>query len=98
MIQLPANEEALKALAQFKAYAGGTLLVLDLIGTFVFALSGAVAGVKVRLDLFGVLALSFAAASAGGIVRDLAVTVATQDRCLRVHMVESASLGYWERY
>ena len=37
------------------------LLVLDLVGTFVFALSGAVAGVKHRLDLFGVLVLSFAA-------------------------------------
>src|SRR5689334_855726 len=35
------------------------LLVLDLIGTFVFALSGAMAGVKSRLDLFGVLGLSY---------------------------------------
>lgn len=49
------------------------LLVLDLIGTFVFALSGAAAGVKRRLDLFGVLVLSFAAASAGGIARDLLI-------------------------
>jgi uncharacterized membrane protein YeiH len=32
------------------------VLVLDLLGTFVFALSGAIAGVKRRLDLFGVLA------------------------------------------
>jgi uncharacterized membrane protein YeiH len=38
------------------------LLVLDLVGTFVFALSGATAGVKNQLDLFGVLVLSFAAA------------------------------------
>jgi len=30
------------------------LLALDLVGTFVFALSGATAGVKHRLDLFGV--------------------------------------------
>jgi Glycine transporter len=37
-------------------------LVLDLTGTFVFALSGALAGVKRELDLFGVLVLSFAAA------------------------------------
>ena len=57
----------------FKEYAAGTLLVLDLIGTFVFALSGAVAGVKQRLDIFGVLVLSFAAASAGGIMRDLLI-------------------------
>ena len=63
----------MKALAEFKAYAAGTLLVLDLIGTFVFALSGAVAGVRERLDLFGVLVLSFAAASAGGIMRDLLI-------------------------
>jgi uncharacterized membrane protein YeiH len=61
------------ALAEFKAYAAGTLLVLDLVGTFVFALSGGVAGVKERLDLFGVLVLSFAAASAGGIMRDLLI-------------------------
>lgn len=57
----------------FKEYATGTLLLLDLIGTFVFALSGAVLGVKRRLDIFGVLVLSFAAASAGGILRDLLI-------------------------
>jgi uncharacterized membrane protein YeiH len=49
------------------------LLVLDLSGTFVFALSGAMASVKHRLDLFGVLVLSFAAGNAGGIARDLLI-------------------------
>lgn len=49
------------------------LLALDLAGTFVFALSGATAGVKNRLDLFGVLVLSFAAGNAGGVVRDLLI-------------------------
>ena len=49
------------------------LLVLDLIGTFVFALSGATAGVKSRLDLFGVLVLSYAAGNAGGITRDVLI-------------------------
>src|SRR5580658_6006220 len=44
--------------------------ILDLAGTFVFALSGAMAGVKYRLDVFGVLVLSFAAANTGGIIRD----------------------------
>ena len=73
MIQLAASEEAKAALAQFEAYAASTLLVLDLVGTFVFALSGGVAGVKQRLDLFGVLVLSFAAATAGGIMRDLLI-------------------------
>src|SRR3982074_2139947 len=50
-------------------------LVLDLTGTFVFALSGALAGVKRQLDLFGVLVLSFAAANSGGITRDLLIGV-----------------------
>ena len=49
------------------------VLVLDLCGTFVFALSGAMAGIKHRLDLFGVLVLSFAAANGGGIIRDLVI-------------------------
>ncbi len=52
---------------------GTVVLVLDLCGTFVFALSGAVAGIKHRLDLFGVLVLSFAAATVGGITRDLLI-------------------------
>lgn len=52
----------------------GTLLVaFDLAGTFVFALSGAIAGVRHRLDLFGVLVLSFAAGNAGGVTRDLII-------------------------
>ena len=49
------------------------LLTLDLVGTFAFAISGATAGVRKQLDLFGVLVLSFAAATAGGIARDLAI-------------------------
>lgn len=48
-------------------------LILDLAGTFVFALSGAMAGVKHRLDIFGVLVLSFAAANSGGIARDILI-------------------------
>lgn len=48
-------------------------MVLDLIGTFVFAISGAALGVRRRLDLFGVLVLSFAAAVSGGVVRDLLI-------------------------
>jgi uncharacterized membrane protein YeiH len=59
--------------AGFTEYAGGTLLALELAGTFVFALSGAAAGVKHRLDLFGVLVLSAATATAGGIVRDVLI-------------------------
>jgi uncharacterized membrane protein YeiH len=52
------------------------LLALDLAGTFVFAISGAMAGVKHRLDLFGVLVLSFVAGNAGGITRDVLIGAA----------------------
>ena len=46
------------------------VVALDLVGTFAFAISGATLGVRKQLDLFGVLVLSFAAATAGGIARD----------------------------
>lgn len=49
------------------------VLALDLVGTFVFALSGAFAGAKHRLDFFGVMVLSFAAGNFGGITRDLLI-------------------------
>ena len=100
MLQPSASQEALNALAEFQAYAATKLLVLDLIGTFVFALSGAVAGVKERLDLFGVLVLSFAAASAGGIMRDLLIgavpPAAISDwRYLAVSLVAGLVVFFW---
>ncbi|MDP8921497.1 MAG: trimeric intracellular cation channel family protein [Chloroflexota bacterium] len=47
--------------------------VLDWVGTFVFALSGGLLGVKKRFDLFGVLFLSFVVAVAGGMLRDVLI-------------------------
>ena len=49
------------------------LSAFDIGGTFVFALSGATAAVKHRLDVFGVLVLCFAAGNAGGITRDVMI-------------------------
>lgn len=49
------------------------LLAFDLVGTFVFALSGGVLAVRKQLDLFGVLVLACAAAVSGGIVRDVLI-------------------------
>ena len=76
------------------------LLVLDLIGTFVFALSGAAAGVRRRLDLFGVLVLSFAAANAGGMTRDVLIgsvpPAALSDwRYLAVSLLAGIVTFYW---
>lgn len=46
---------------------------LDLLGTFVFAISGAMRGVRHKLDLYGVLVLAFVAATSGGILRDVVI-------------------------
>ena len=46
---------------------------LDLLGTFVFALSGAVAAREKQLDIFGVFSIAFSVACGGGIIRDLCI-------------------------
>jgi uncharacterized membrane protein YeiH len=46
-------------------------LALDVVGVFVFALSGGLVAVRVGLDLFGVLVLSGAAGLGGGVIRDV---------------------------
>ncbi len=58
---------------RFAVDLGVLPLALDLGGTFVFALSGAAAAVKHRLDIFGALVLSLVAASSGGIIRDVLI-------------------------
>ena len=49
----------------------GLFAALDLLGVFAFALSGGTLAVRRGLDLIGVLALSTAAALAGGMLRDV---------------------------
>jgi uncharacterized membrane protein YeiH len=76
------------------------LLVLDLVGAFVFALSGAGVGLRRRLDLFGVLVLSFVAANFGGITRDLMIgavpPAAISDwRYLAVSVLAGVVTFYW---
>ena len=85
------------------AIVSESVRLIDLIGTFVFALSGAVAGVKQRLDLFGVLTLSFAAATAGGILRDVLIgavpPAAIQDwRYLALSLLAGIVTFYWHPF
>jgi uncharacterized membrane protein YeiH len=49
------------------------IAILDLVGIFVFALSGAVLGAQRRMDLFGVLVLGFLTAVSGGVIRDVVI-------------------------
>ena len=47
------------------------LLVLDLLGTLAFAVSGALVAIRRRMDIFGVLVLAIVTATGGGILRDV---------------------------
>ncbi|MGO1050946.1 trimeric intracellular cation channel family protein [Crossiella sp. CA198] len=47
------------------------LTVLELVGIAVFAASGALAAVRARLDVFGVVVLAMTTALGGGIIRDV---------------------------
>lgn len=49
------------------------LLVIDLIGTALFAAEGASTAMQARLDLLGLLVLAFVTALGGGIIRDLLI-------------------------
>ena len=49
------------------------ILALSFAGTFVFGLSGGIAGVRTHLDAFGVVVLAIAVGMAGGVVRDLLI-------------------------
>jgi uncharacterized membrane protein YeiH len=59
--------------SQLQLSTATLVFTLDLIGTFVFALSGAASGVKNKLDAFGVGVLAFVAGNAGGVTRDLLI-------------------------
>ncbi len=47
--------------------------LVDLAGTFAFAISGATAARRCNLDLFGILAIAYITACGGGIARDLCI-------------------------
>lgn len=50
-----------------------TLLIMDLVGTIAFAISGAVLGIKKKMDIFGISLLAITTACGGGILRDIIV-------------------------
>src|SRR5579884_3706346 len=51
------------------------LLALNFVGTFVFGLSGGMAGVRRRLDLFGAVVLGLVVGIAGGTIRDVLIGI-----------------------
>lgn len=49
------------------------IYILDLIGTFAFAISGALVAIKRKFDLFGVIIIAFVTAVGGGMLRDVLI-------------------------
>jgi len=49
------------------------LNVIDILGTFAFAVSGVFSAMEKKLDLFGILIISFVTAIGGGTIRDVLV-------------------------
>ena len=82
------------------AIIGSFVPILDLGGTFVFAISGAVAAVNRRLDIFGILVLSFVTGNVGGITRDVLIgavppTALTDIRYLVVSILAGLITFFW---
>ena len=80
------------------------MLVLDLLGTAIFALTGAVVGVRRKFDIFGVTVLGCCVGVGGGMIRDSiigATPVAALGNewyliiCVTVALTTYASAKYW---
>jgi len=78
------------------------LYALDLVGTAAFAASGAWAGVRRQMDLFGVLVLGVVTAIGGGTLRDLLLgdhpTFGLQDETyLYLSITVALTIFFWHR-
>jgi uncharacterized membrane protein YeiH len=68
------DEKTKRGVGRFNLYHPDFLLLLvDLMGVCVFAVEGAMAGIRAELDLLGVLVISFATALGGGMIRDVLI-------------------------
>lgn len=56
-------------------YSDFIILIMELIGTVAFAVSGATIGIQKEMDLFGVNVLGVTTAVGGGLIRDLILSV-----------------------
>ena len=75
-------------------------LTFELLGTFVFALTGALVAVRKRLDLFGTLVLACATGLGGGLIRDVLINDVpppglTDWRYLLAGVLAGVATFYW---
>ena len=66
---------------------------LNVVGTFVFGLSGAMVAIRRHFDIFGILVLSVATGVAGGILRDLLLGAIPPEVLLSLWPMAVASLA-----
>lgn len=79
------------------------LLILEIIGTFAFALSGAVVAYEKKMDIFGMSVLAIAAASGGGMLRsaligDYPIAFLTNPVYLVIALFAVVIIFYWKKY
>lgn len=82
------------------AFMPSLMEAMDWAGTFAFALSGGLLGVKKNFDLFGVLFLSFVVAVVGGVMRDVLIGAVPPAALTEIHYLCIAVAGglvtfYW---
>ena len=68
--------------------------LLDIIGTLVFAISGALTAIYKKLDLFGVYCISFVTALGGGTVRDVLIGRTPVGWMLDINYVYIITVGF----
>jgi uncharacterized membrane protein YeiH len=79
------------------------LYIIDILGTFSFAVAGAFSAMEKKLDPFGVLVLSFVTAIGGGTIRDmlignLPVAWLTNETATIVIFVSAIAAMFFSRY
>jgi uncharacterized membrane protein YeiH len=81
------------AFAMHSAFLQDLMDVLDWVGTFAFAMSGGLLGVRKRFDLFGVLFLSFVVSVVGGMMRDVLIGAVPPVAITDIHYFAIAMIG-----
>lgn len=77
----------------YSPFAQDAIQVLDGMGTFVFAISGGLLGLRKRFDFFGVLVLASVTAMVGGIVRDVLIGAVPPAALAEIHSLLIALAG-----
>lgn len=69
--------------------------ILDLLGTVAFAISGALAAMNRRMDVFGIFIIAFVTAIGGGTVRDILIgntPVTWMDNTIYIYIIGTATI------